>query len=68
MKKAMMMMVGGVSTAMAEQVPVEVQQAIDNAMSGKDPQLVSFCVDHARSGYKLSDVKTGEPIHLYGFI
>ena len=73
MKKALMMLTLGigVSAVVAEHVPVEVQQLIDSAMSGKNPNMVSFNTDAPHMGLgpgtKLSDVQAGEPIHLYWF-
>ena len=67
MKKALIMLILGVSAVLAEKVPVEVQQLIDSAMSGKHPVMVHFNMNVPHAAYKLSDLKAGEPIHFYWF-
>ena len=71
MKKMVMILMLGAIAVLAEQVPVEVQQVIDNALSGKEfnQRVINFireCRSYGfDSGSTLADIKAGTPFHLY---
>ncbi len=68
MNKILMILILIVSPAIAETVPVEVHQFIDSAMSGKVHSAGWGFIDYflgLENGSKLSDLKAGDPIHVY---
>jgi hypothetical protein len=62
MIKILVMLILGVSAVLAEQVPVEVQQVINDIMSGKGNYFTP------PNYIKLSAITAGEPIHCSWFV